>query len=233
METIQSYLSRVEDFRIENKCRHKLSDILFIGLLTYLSNREDYEDPALFAETHNGFIREFIELPNGVLSHDTFNRVFSASEPDLLRKCLNDYGKDIIGLLSKKQICSDGKKLKGVLPTSRGNSGFYTVNAWVAENRICIGQKKAEEKSNEITALPELIEELDIKDAVVSIDAAGCQRNTAEQITRKGGHYLLLLKENQPNLYEDTVCGFRARTPESVSEIGNMITNGSRRANAA
>ena len=81
-----------------------------------------------------------------------------------------------MGLLTEKQICFDGKKLKGVSPTSRGNNGLYVVNAWVAENRICSGQKKVEDKSNEITAIPSLIEELDITDAVVSIDVIGCQR---------------------------------------------------------
>jgi len=218
MESLQSYLSDISDFRIEKKCIHKLSDILFIGLLTYLSNGEDYEDMVLFGKSHEEFLREFTALPNGIPSHDTFNRVFSVLEPELLRKCLNDYGKDIIGLLSEKQICLDGKKLKGVCPTSRGNQGFYIVNAWVAENRICIGQKKVEDKSNEITALPLLIDELDITDAVVSIDAIGCQREIAEQITLKKGHYLLSLKENQSALYEDTVCGFKARPCESISE---------------
>ena len=154
MKAIQSYLSGVEDFRMENKCLHKLSDILFIGILTYLSNGEDYEDMVLFGNTHESFLREYIELPNGIPSHDTFNRVFSVLEPDLLRKCLNDYGKDIIGLLAEKQICLDGKKLKGVSPTSKGNRGFYLVNAWVSENRLCIGQKKVQDKSNEITTLP-------------------------------------------------------------------------------
>jgi predicted transposase YbfD/YdcC len=217
MESIQSYLSGTADFRIEKKCRHLLGDILFIGLLTYLSNGEDYED-MVFGKTHECFLREFTALPNGIPSHDTFNRVFSVLEPDLLRKCLNDYGKDMAGLLREKQICLDGKKHKGVSPASKGNQGFYIVNAWVAENGLCTGQKKVEDKSNEITAIPLLIGELDITDAVVSIDAVGCQREIAEQITGKGGHYLLSLKENQSGLYEDAVCGFKACSAESTPE---------------
>jgi predicted transposase YbfD/YdcC len=218
LKHISSYLSSIDDFRIEKKCLHKLSDILFIGLLTYLSSGEDYEDMVLFGKTHEDFLKEYLFLPNGIPSHDTFRRVFSILEPDLLRGCLNNYGKDVIGLLSEKQICLDGKKLKGVSPTSRGNRGLYILNAWVAENRICIGQKRVEDKSNEITALPSLIEELDITDAVVSIDAIGCQRETAKQIVEKGGHYLLSLKENQSELYADVVCGFKASAPESISE---------------
>jgi predicted transposase YbfD/YdcC len=95
---------------------------------------------------------------------------------------------------------------------------LYIVDAWVSENRLCIGQKKMEAKSNEITAIPSLIEELDITDAVVSIDAIGCRREIAAQITAKGGHYLLALKENQKNLYEDVTVGFKTCSAESVSE---------------
>jgi predicted transposase YbfD/YdcC len=203
---------------MEKKCLHKLSDILLIGLLTYLSNGEDYEDMVLFAKTHKDFLKEFTDLANGIPSHDTFNRVFSTIEPELLRQCLNSYGKDIVGTLSEKQICLDGKKLRGVSPSSRGNKGLYIVNAWVSENRLCIGQKKVDDKSNEITAIPRLIEELDITEATVSIDAIGCQHEIAGQITGKGGHYLLSLKENQRGLYEDTVCVFKACAAESVSE---------------
>ena len=110
------------------------------------------------------------------------------------------------------------QKLKDVSPASCGNKGFYILNAWVAENRICIGQQRVNDKSNEITAIPALIDQLNITDAVVSIDATGCQREIAAQIVEKGGHYLLSLKENQGELYDDVVCGFKACVPESVSE---------------
>jgi len=234
MKSVHTYLSNIGDFRIEKKCSHKLSDtayfvqstsILFIGLLTYLSGGEDYEEMVLFGKTHENFLKEHIPLPNGIPSHDTFNRVFSSLEPDLFRMCLNDYGKDIVGLLCEKQICLDGKKHRGVSPTSRGNRGFYIVNAWVAENRICIGQKKVEDKSNEITAIPLLIEELDITDAVVSIDAIGCQREITRQIVGKGGHYLLSLKENQQELYDDVVCGFtRTSYVVQVKPVGQKVS---------
>jgi predicted transposase YbfD/YdcC len=218
MKAIEVYFSNIEDFRMEKKCSHKLSDILFIGLMTYLSNGEDYEDMVLFGKTHESFLKEYIGLVNGIPSHDTFNRVFSLLDPDLFRQCLQDHGKDIIDLLAEKQICLDGKKLKGTSPASRGNRGLYIVNAWVSENRICIGQKRVEDKSNEITAIPLLLEELDITDAVVSIDAIGCQREIAAQIVEKGGHYLLSLKANQKELYADVVSGFKACRAESVSE---------------
>jgi hypothetical protein len=161
MKTLQEYMSGIADFRIEKKCSHLLSDILTIGLFTYLSDGEDYEDMVLFAQTPKEFLTSYVSLPNGISSHDTFRRVFSMLEADVLRTCLNDYGKDIVGLLSEKQICLDGKKLRGrgVSPTSRGNKGMYIVNAWASENRVCIGQKKVEDKNNEITSIPSLIDE--------------------------------------------------------------------------
>lgn len=218
MQNVYSYLSEIEDFRIEKKCLHKLSDILLIGLLTYLSNGEDYEDMVLFGNTHESFLKEFISLEHGIPSHDTFNRVFSVLEPDIPGSCLTNYGKDILDILSEKQICLDGKKLKGNNPTSRGNKGLYIVNAWVSENRICIGRKKVDDKSNEITAIPELIEELDIENAVVSIDAIGCQRDIANKITNRKGHYLLALKQNQAELYDDVATGFKVCPSASISE---------------
>lgn len=213
-----SYFSDIEDFRMVNKCNHLLSDILLIGLFTYLSNGKDYEDMVLFAENHPDFVREYCKLPNGVPSHDTFNRVFSSLDTSVLNKCLMDCGKAILDTLGEKQICIDGKKIKGVNPRSRGNTGLYIVNAWVSENELCIGQKKVADKSNEITAIPEIINSLDIENAVVSIDAMGCQKEIASVIMAKKGHYLLSLKSNQSELFEDVVCGFKARSSDCFSE---------------
>lgn len=213
-----SYFSEIEDFRMVNKCNHLLSDILLIGLFTYLSNGEDYEDMVLFAENHPDFVGEYCQLPNGIPSHDTFNRVFSSLNPSVLNKCLTDCGRAILDTLSEKQICIDGKKIKGAVPRSRGNSGLYIVNAWVSENELCIGQRKVEEKSNELTAIPEIINDLDIENAIVSIDAMGCQKEIASLIIEKKGHYLLSLKSNQSELFDDVVCGFKAKSSDCFSE---------------
>lgn len=216
--SLLSYFSEIEDFRVENKCLHKLSDILLIGLFTYLSNGEDYEDMVVFATAHQHSLSDYLELPNGIPSHDTFNRVFSCLSPDILRDCLDNYGKDLVGLLIEKQLCIDGKKLRGFDPTSKVTQGMYIVNAWVSENRVCIGQKKVEQKSNEITAIPALLGDLDITEAVVSIDAIGCQKAIASQVIAKQGHYLLAVKSNQVSLYEDIACAFKANKPDSFSQ---------------
>ncbi len=218
MTPLIDYFSDIADPRASYKCTHRLSDILLIGLFTYLSNGQDYEDMVLFGKTKGKEFPALLSLSNGVPSHDTFNRVFKILDCELLRKCLRDYGKDIIDILSEKQICFDGKKLRGENPQSRGNKGLYIVNAWVAENKLCIGQEKISDKSNEIEAIPQLIKELDITDSIVTIDAIGCQKHIASQIKEQNGHYLLAVKKNQKALFEDITCAFATNKPISVEE---------------
>ncbi len=228
-----SKLENLKDFRVLKKCHHKLSDILLIGLLTYLSNGEDYEDMVLFAESNYAFVKQYCELPNGIPSHDTFNRIFKHLDPSVLRDLLSDYGKEILDILSEKQICIDGKKLKGVSPTSRGNQGMYIVNAWVAENNLCIGQQKVEDKSNEITAIPKIIKQLDVENAVISIDAIGCQKTIAEQIVEQKGDYLLALKSNQKDLYNETIGAFKSVKTVDFQKTGSTKIIVLKRENAA
>ena len=171
---LSEYFSEVEDPRVEGRCMHLLSDILMIALLTYLTGGTDYQDMYLFTKERGEEFTDLLQLPNGVPSVDTFERVFKKLKSESLQTCLENYGKEILCSLSEKQIILDGKKLKGVSPTSKGNSGLYILNAWVGENRFCVGQEKVQEKSNEITAIPKVLNSLDIEEAVVSI----CNRDT-------------------------------------------------------
>ena len=158
---------------------HLLSDILMIGLCTYLTGGTDYVDMHLFAKERGSELGDMLLLPNGAPSDDTFRRVFERIKPEELEHCLTSYGKSILDDLSEKQLVIDGKKQCGTSPTSRGNKGLYILNAWVSENCFCIAQKKVEDKSNEITAIPEILSDIDIENAVVSIDAMGTQRDIA------------------------------------------------------
>jgi predicted transposase YbfD/YdcC len=208
-KALSEYFSEVEDPRVEGRCMHLLSDILMTVLLTYLTGGTDYQDMYLFTKERGEEFKGLLQLPNGVPSVDTFERVFKKLKSESLQTCLENYGKEILCSLSEKQIVVDGKKLKGVSPTSTGNSGLYILNAWVGENRFCVGQEKVEEKSNEITAIPKVLSSLDIEEAVVSIDAIGTQRKIAEQIIEQQGHYFLLVKGNQAGLEEDLEQAFR------------------------
>ncbi len=224
-QSLKAHFAQLDDFRQVNKCKHRLSDILLIGLCTYLSNGQDYEDMVLFAQTKGAQLPHLLDLPAGVPSHDTFNRVFQLLAPDLLGGLLQQHGHELLGLLAEKQICLDGKKLKGVSPRSKGNQGLFIVNAWVAENRLCIGQRKVDDKSNEITALPEVIRQMDLTEAIVTIDAIGCQTSLAQQIRQQQGHYLLAVKANQETLWEDLQCAFKANPAVSSHQQWEYARN--------
>jgi predicted transposase YbfD/YdcC len=221
-QKISFYFKEVEDPRVTGRCDHLLSDILIIAICTYITGGTDYEDMYLFGKERGEQLKgSILELPEGAPSSDTYRRVFNRLEVESLKKCLNLHGKEILAGLAEKQIILDGKKLKGVSPTSKGNSGCYILNAWVGENRICVGQQKVEDKSNEITAIPIVIESLDIEEAVVTIDAIGTQVEIAGQIREKKGHYLLSVKKNQKGLLEDLECAFRThRGIDSIEQTG-------------
>jgi predicted transposase YbfD/YdcC len=208
-KSIQDLFSGVPDPRVVNRCTHKLSDILFIALSTLICNGEDFEDMEEFAHQRHDWLSSLLELPGGIPTHDTFNRVLQRIEPEALGKALVEDGQVLLDTLNEKQIILDGKKIKGVCPGSKGNSGLYILSAWVSENRLCVGQTKVEDKSNEITAIPELLESLDIRGATVSIDAIGCQKAIAEKITKGHAEYLLSLKKNQKQTFQDVEDCFR------------------------
>lgn len=200
--------SKVSDPRVVGRCSHKLCDILFIALCTLLSNGEDFEDMESFGNQREDWLSTVLELPNGIPTHDTFNRVFQAIESDELKKCLGNDGQLFIDSLKDKLINFDGKKLKGANPKSRGNKGLYLLNAWVSEHKICIGQEKVKDKSNEIKAIPLILDQLNIKEAIVSTDAMGCQKEIAEKIIMKEADYLLAVKGNQETLHNEIIAAF-------------------------
>lgn len=216
--TILPILDKVIDPRSQGRCLHNLSDILFIALCTLISNGEDFEDMANFGRERETILRQYLSLPNGIPSHDTFNRVFQLIDSQFLSDCLGVHGQDLLDFVADKQICIDGKKLRGTSPTQRGNRGLYVLSAWVAENSFCIGQSKVADKSNEITAIPTLLNQLHLKDSVISIDAIGCQKEIAKTIRHKEADYLLSVKKNQKDLFEEVSNAFVHHRITSVSD---------------
>ena len=209
---ISIYFTDIKDPRVIGRCSHLLSDILLVSICTYLTGGSDYQDMHLLAKERGHQLKKILQLPNGAPSADTFERVFKNLNPSSLQECLATYGQDILSSLVEKQIVLDGKKLKGASPTSKGNGGLYILNAWISENNLCVGQHKVEDKSNEITAIPKILDALDIEDAVVSIDAIGTQTKVVEQIRNKQGHYLLSVKANQQELLDDIECAFKTNS---------------------
>lgn len=217
-EPIDRIFSKIDDPRVEARCLHRLEDILFIALCTLLSNGEDFEDMVEFAKQRREWLEDVLELPNGIPSHDTFNRVLQLVDPEQLTICLSEDAELLIQGIKDKIVSMDGKKMKGESPKSRGNKGLFILSAWVGEHRICIGQKKVEGKSNEITAIPELIDNLDLEGSTVSIDAIGCQTEIAQKILSAKANYLLAVKQNQGNLHEEISDEFTWKSATSFNE---------------
>jgi predicted transposase YbfD/YdcC len=209
-------LEAVPDPRRQCKnLRHRLVDVLVIGFCAVLCNCDDFVEIEEFAKAKEDFFRRFLELPNGIPSHDTFRRVFQAICPRALQTCLIGWLKEkhwsVCGEKvsdEKKGVAIDGKTLRRTFDRAKGLGALHLVSAWATDNGLTLGQIAVDAKSNEITAIPKLLETLDLEDCVVTIDAAGCQKEIAEKIIAKDGDYVLALKANHPTMHQEVVDYF-------------------------
>jgi predicted transposase YbfD/YdcC len=204
------HFAGLTDPRLKRTRRHELTDILVIAICAVLGGADSWNEIQAFGESKKAWLARFLTLPNGIPSHDTFNRVFAALDPEAFRACFTSWMNSVCARLGLKHVAIDGKALRG----SRGRKGglgcLHTVSVWAAEAGLTLGQVAVDDKSNEITAIPKLLELLDLGGALVSIDAMGCQKEIARQIVQAGGDYILAVKENQPTLYEDIRACFSA-----------------------
>ena len=183
--------------------RHKLIDILFIGVCTLICGGEGFTDMADFGVSRKKWLGELLELPNGIPSHDTFRRVFTILDPQSLLECFMDWSESLHVATGGEVIALDGKAIRHSFDIAHGQLPLRVISAWATENGLTLGQLKVDAEGNEITALPKLIEMLDLKDMAVTIDAIGCQKGIAAQIVRKDGDYVLRVKRNQESLYDN------------------------------
>lgn len=202
------FAKSIKDFRLDRKKLHSVENIVFITIVALLCGAQDWEDIEDFGEIRKGFFSRFLDLKNGIPSHDTFNRFFSLYDP---KKFQNLFVIWINEVLTQNKhgnhIAIDGKSLRGTAHT--GGSMVHLLHAFLIENNCLIGQEKTADKSNEITAIPILLDALDLKDALVSIDAMGCQIEIAEKIIDQKGDYFLAVKDNQKNLHTDIQTAFK------------------------
>jgi len=199
---ITEIFEEVPDFRVLGRTSHKLSDVLVLSLCAVLGGAEDYEEIAEYGRQKEDFLGSFLDLEHGIPSHDTFTRIFRFLDKEAFSNCLYRYSEEIVASLDALQINIDGKVLRATGQRAKRTSGLCLVNAWVADHCLSLGQVKVDAKSNEKTAIPTIIEDIDISGALVSIDAMGTHSKFAQQIRSKGGDYLLALKKNQKELYE-------------------------------
>lgn len=194
------HFSCIKDPRIERCKRHLLLDILVLSLCAVMSGAEQWIDIEAYGQEKEAWLKTFLELPNGIPSHDTIARVFASLDPIQFQQAFFSWIQAIKKELPGEVIAIDGKTLRG----SRcfGKKGLHLVSAWATEQHLSLGQLKVDSKTNEITVVPKLLKLLMLKDAVVTLDAMGCQRTIAKQIKSQGAHYVLAVKENQERLYK-------------------------------
>ncbi|MCK5783217.1 MAG: ISAs1 family transposase [Desulfobacterales bacterium] len=203
------------DQRMPGKVIHKLHDILVITVCAVICGLEHWTQIEDFTNANEQWFREFLELPNGVPSHDTFGKVFSVINPDEFERRIQKWIHCLVGSnTQQKHIAIDGKTLRKSFDTASGKAAIHMLNAYVYENHAVFGQLKVDSKTNEITAIPKLLEMLQLKDATVTIDAMGCQKNIAQKIIENQGHYVLALKGNQGALKDDVELFMNDRIAE-------------------
>jgi predicted transposase YbfD/YdcC len=217
---LRSIFGKIEDPRRDLTKLHELNDILLIGIISVICGADSWNEMELYAQEKEDFLQTFLKLPNGIPSHDTFNRVFSAIDSKQFELCFIEWVKTLAVLTDKEIVAIDGKTIRGA--KSKGTkSPIHMVSAFACVNNLVLGQVKTDEKSNEITAIPQLLEILSIKDTIVTIDAMGCQTDIADKIVEKDADYILAVKGNQAQLLEEIQDEFKfAKTIDTNTSVG-------------
>lgn len=203
LEAIEEHFSKVTDPRVERTRGHKLMDIIAIAICGVICGAEGWVDIESFGNSKLPWLKTFLELPNGIPSHDTFGRVFGSIDAQEFQAAFHDWVWSVYEISQGQIINIDGKRLGGSEDKFLGKRAIYMVSAWAEENHLVLGQRKVDEKSNEITAIPELLRILEISGSIITIDAIGTQTNIAQTIIEAKADYVLSVKENQGHLYED------------------------------
>ena len=213
MEELLKYLKMVKDERQQHKVQHKIYDIIMLVFLAKLSNANEWTEFEMFGKIHESFLKKYLELPNGIPSHDTIQRVFGMISSDyleLFQKKFNEVMNSQEGSKIKRILGIDGKTQRG--NKNRNQEKANHIVSVVDDNGFCLGQELVDEKSNEITAIPELLDKINIKGHIITTDAMGCQTEIVAKIKNKRADYVLALKGNQGTLHEDVKAYFADRT---------------------
>jgi predicted transposase YbfD/YdcC len=197
------HFSMIPDTRADRGKKHNLMEILFIALCSVLTGGQNFTDMEDFGELRVEWLQKYLELKNGIPSYHTFRRVFAIIDAKAFIGCFIKWAEGLRSLTGGSVIAIDGKTIRKSFDTWSGKSALHVVGAWATEAGVALGHEVVDSKTNEITALPELLEKLCIKGRTVTMDAMGCQKDIAKKIIDKGGDYLLCVKGNQGGLFED------------------------------
>jgi predicted transposase YbfD/YdcC len=205
--SFRDYFEPLTDPRCPN-ARHQLSDILVIAICAVICGAEGWEDIEEYGQAQAEWFHQLLDLPHGIPCHDTFRRVLSRVNPDELTQCFISWTEALRDVSQGEIVAIDGKTLRHSFDHAASKGAIHMVSAWATRNRLVLGQLKVDAKSNEITAIPQLIKLLDLEGAIVTIDALGCQKDIAQAITEQEADYVLALKENHKTLYDDVTLFF-------------------------
>ena len=222
--SIIDHFSSIEDPRIDRKKCHKLMDIFFITLCATICGADDWATIEQYAKAKEAWFTEILELKHGIPSHDTLGRVFSLIDTQHFSECFSRWASDLTELSDGDVIAIDDKCLRCSVNKASNKSAIYMVSAWASKNKLVLGQQKVDAKSNEITAIPKLLMQLNISGSVVTMDAMGCQKKIARQIIEQQADYMLSLKGNQGNLHEDIKLFFESEN--TCPEVGHESYDG-------
>ena len=214
----------LKDPRIERTRKYPLINIVFMAVCGILSGADSIAGIHEFAFDRRSWLARFLDLAQGIPCEDTFERVLARIDPAAFEKCLLRWIEAVQEATDHKLIAVDGKTLRGSRDHERGRSAVHMVSAWATENKLSLGQVVTHEKSNEITAIPELLKLLDVSGALITIDAMGCQKEIAAQIRQKGGDYVLAVKGNQPKLHEQVEKAIDEALEKDAEEVDEHQT---------
>jgi len=220
----QEHFKNLNDPRVERTRKHPLINIVFIAVCGVLSGANSFAAIEEFGLDRRTWFARFLDLTNGVPSDDTFARVLARLDPGAFERCLLSWIQAVQEVTDHRLIAIDGKTLRGSYDRRDGKAAIHMVSAWASENKLSLGQVVVDEKSNEITAIPELLRLLDVSGAVVTIDAMGCQKEIADLIREGKGDYVLAVKQNQPTLYEQVEEAVGAGLEQDASDLDEHQT---------
>jgi predicted transposase YbfD/YdcC len=201
--SIVDCFAEMEDPRFAHLCLHKLIDIVVIAICAVICGADNWVEIAAFGRTKYDWLKKFLELPCGIPSHDTFDRVFAVLDPQKFERHFLEWVQRIAQVTKGQVIAVDGKALRRSQDMAAGHQAIHMVSAWASESGLTLGQVSVGDKGSEITAVPELLRLLDLSGCIVTVDAMNCQKATAKQIIAQGADYLLTVKDNQPTLAQD------------------------------
>jgi predicted transposase YbfD/YdcC len=202
IENLTACFDGLVDPRATRRCDHQLIDILVIAAIAVIACAESWEDIELYGRSKQAWLKTFLALPNGIPSHDTFRRVFMLIDPDAFEDCFTRWAQSLTGKVEREVVAIDGKTVRRSGRRRHDHGPLHLVSAWASDQGLVLGQREVDGKSNEITAIPELLDTLHLEGAIVTLDAMGCQKDIAARIRAKSADYLLALKANHGRAFE-------------------------------